>query len=180
MFAGKKWAAAFVNSIEREGGDIEGGIDTLRALADFANSLPGFLFGRAAVAALEPVVRGAIAKNDQTEETAVRFFLLMVKKNAIRHADLVIGEIRKTLDKRNGVIKVLAEIASEPEKDLLSEISAAVKKSTGAASVDLTWQINKELIGGYRLRIGDKTIDASVCRQLREMEASLAAVDGGS
>jgi len=46
--------------------------------------------------------------------------------------------------------------------------------------VELTGQINTELIGGYRLKIEDERIDASVRRQLLEMEACLAAVDGGS
>jgi len=180
MFASKQWAAAFVNSLESEGGEIEDGINTLKALVDFAASLPGLVFGRAAASMLEPLVRDAIAKAKQGQETAVRFFLLMVKKNAIRHADLIIGEIRKILDKRNGVIEVFAEYAFEPEKDLLSEINATIKKLTGTASVELTGKINKELIGGYRLRIGDEIIDASVRRQLHEMEACLTAVDGGS
>jgi len=180
MFASKQWAAAFINSVEKEDGDIEGGINTLKALVNFAASLPGLVFGRAAASMLEPIVRNAMAKAKQGQETAVRFFLLMVKKNAIRHADSIIGETRKILDKKNGVIKVFAEYAFEPEKDLLSEINAAIKKMTGTASVEFTRQINKELIGGYRLRIGDEIIDASVRRQLHEIEACLTAVDGGS
>ena len=180
MFASKQWAAAFINSVEKEDGDIEGGINTLKALVNFAASLPGLVFGRAAASMLEPIVRNAMAKAKQGQETAVRFFLLMVKKNAIRHADSIIGETRKILDKKNGVIKVFAEYAFEPEKDLLSEINAAIKKMTGTASVEFTRQINKELIGGYRLRIGDEIIDASVRRQLHEMEACLVAGDGGS
>jgi F-type H+-transporting ATPase subunit delta len=180
MFVSKQWAAAFVNSLEREGGDFESGINTLKILADFAASLQGMVFGKAAAMALEPLVRDAMAKAGLTQETTVRFFLLMVRKNAIRHADSIIGEIRKILDKRNSAIKVSAEYAFEPEKDLLSEINATIKKMTGAASVELTGQINKELIGGYRLRIGDEIIDASVRRQLQKMEACLAAGDGGS
>jgi ATP synthase F1 delta subunit len=180
MFAGKRWASAFVNSLEKESGDIENGINTLKALADFASSLRGAVFGRAAAIALEPLVRNAMVKVESGQEIAVRFFLLMVKKNVICHVDSVINEIRKILDRKNGVIKVFAEYAFEPEEDLLSEINTAIKRSTGAASVELTGQINKKLIGGYRLRIGDRTIDASVCRQLQEMEACLAAGDGGS
>jgi len=180
MFVSKQWAAAFVDSFEKEGGDFESGINTLQILADFAASLQGLIFGKAAAMALEPLVRDATEKAGLTQETTVRFFLLMVRKNAIRHTDSIIGEIRKMLDKKNGVIKASAEYAFEPEKDLLSEINAIIKKMTGAASVELTGQINKELIGGYRLRIGDEIIDASVRRQLQKMEACLATGDGGS
>ena len=180
MFVSKQWAAAFVNSYGKESSDFESGIGTLKILANFAASLQGLVFGKAASTVLEPLVRNAMAKAGLTQETTVRFFLLMVKKNAIRHTDSIIGEIRKILDKKNGAIKVSAEYAFEPEKDLLSEINATIKKMTGAASVELTGQINKELIGGYRLRIGDEIIDASVRRQLQKMEACLAAGDGGS
>jgi ATP synthase F1 delta subunit len=180
MFVSKQWAAAFVNSLEREGGDFESGINTLKILADFAASLQGMVFGKAAATALEPLVRDAMVKAKLTQETIIRFFLLMVRKDAICHSDSIICEIREILDKRNGVVKVSAEYAFEPEKDLLSEINAIIRKMTGAASVELTGQINKELIGGYRLRIGDEIIDASVRRQLQKMEACLAAGDGGS
>jgi len=180
MFKGKQWAFAFVNSIEREGGDIEDGMNTLKALVGFADSLPGVIFGRAAAIRLELLVRSAITEAKQGQETAVRFFLLMVKKNAIRHAGSIINEIKKILDKRSGVIKVIAEYAFEPEKDFISGIKELIKKQTEATSVELTGQMNIELIGGYRLKMGDEIIDASVRRQLLEMKACLAAVDGGS
>jgi len=180
MFISRQWASAFVNSIEKEGGDIEDGINTLKALTEFADSLPGEVSGRAAAIMLEPLVRNAITKAKQGQETVVRFFLLMVKKNVICHAGSIINEIKRILDKQSGVIKVLAEYAFEPEKDLISDLKELVKKRTGAAGVELTGQINAELIGGYRLKIGDEIIDASVRRQLQKMEACLAAVDGGS
>jgi len=177
MFKGKQWASAFVNLVEKEGGDIEDGVDMLKALAD---SIPGSVYGRAAAIRLEPLIRGAIPEVRQDQETVIRFFLLMIKKNVICNVDSVIGEIKKILDKRSGAVKVIAEYAFEPEKSFISEIKEVIKNRTGAASVELTGQINTELIGGYRLRIGDEVIDASVRRQLLEMEAYLGAVDGGS
>jgi len=104
----------------------------------------------------------------------------MARRNVVRHIDSVIGEIIKILDKKNGVIKVMAEYAFEPEKDFTSKLKESIKKQTGAASVELTGQVNTELLGGYRLKIGDETIDASVRRQLMKMEACLTAADGGS
>jgi len=177
MLMSKQWASAFVNSIAKEGGDIEDCINMLKALAD---SLPATVSGRVAAIRLEPLVRGAIPEVKQGQEITIRFFLLMVKKNIVRHVDSVIGEIKKILDKRSGVINVTAEYAFEPEKDFISEIEEFIKKQTGAASVKLTGQINSELIGGYRLKIDDEIIDASVRRQLLKMKTCLAAVDGGS
>jgi ATP synthase F1 delta subunit len=177
MFKSKQWASAFLNSIEKEGGDIEDSVKIIKALA---NSLPDTVSGRADAIRLEPLVRSAISETKQGQETAIRFFLLMVKKNVICHVDSIIGEIKKTLDNRSGTVKVIAEYAFEPEKNFISEIKESIKKQTGATSVELTGQINTDLIGGYRLKIDDQIIDASVRRQLLEMEAYLAAVDGGS
>jgi F-type H+-transporting ATPase subunit delta len=54
-------------------------------------------------------------------------------------------------------------------------ITEAIKKRTGALRIKLETQVNPELIGGYRLRIGDEIIDASVRSQLRRLESCLAA-----
>jgi ATP synthase F1 delta subunit len=180
MFISRHWASAFVNSVERDNGRTAAGIYTLKALTDFGSSLPGLVSGRAAAIALEPLVRNAVAKARQGQETAVRFFLLMVKKNKLCHAALIINEIKEILDEKNGVIKVSAEYAFEPEREFISAAEELIKKRTGAARVELTGRINKELVGGYRLKIGDKVIDASIRRQLLKMEACLTAVDGGS
>jgi len=182
MLIRRSWAEAFVNSVEKEGGEIEEGLDTLMTLASCvaacAAPLQGVFSGRVAAEKLEPLLRKGITISGKAEETALRFFLLMVRGKKVRYINSVIEEVKNILNKKRGIVRVFAEYAFPPDRELESLISEAVKKRTGAAKVELKGLVNQALIGGYRLRIGDEIIDASVRCQLRKMEACLAGYGG--
>ena len=191
MFQSGHWAAALINSLEKEGGEIEDGIEFLKVLAGWVKNLPGEVSGSYAAEKMESLVREAsavaVAKatavaaakatansgNGSPQETVIRFFVLLVKKNNTRHLDSVIAEAEKLLNKKRGIIEVSVEYASAADENMESFIKEEIKKRTGAAGVNLTGRINAGLIGGYRLRMGDEIIDASVRCQLRKLETCL-------
>ena len=194
MFNRKSWAAAFVNSVEKSGGDIEDAFSALTAMASFvesgAVSQRHVSSGEITARKLEPALRKAFLSTGAidaagkegsagglpiVQETVLRFLLLMVKKNTIFHIDSVIYEIRNIIDKKRGFIKITAEYAFPPDKEFESILCEIIKKRTGASFAELAGQVNAELIGGYRLRIGDEIIDASILGQLRNMETCLAS-----
>jgi len=186
MFHPGRWAAAYIHSLEEEGASLEEGIEVLGILASWVTSLPagrpGGIFGRTAAREAEKLIRDGAAKIDVSTsawETTLRFFVLMMAKNTVRYIDAVIGEIKKIYNKKNGVLPVSAEYALPPGPDFESRIIDTVKKQSGALKVEYSGQLNPDLIGGYRLRIGDELIDASIRSQLRQLEA-LLAVDGGN
>ena len=182
MFHSGHWAAALINSIERDGGDIEDGLEFFKVLASWVKKLPGEVSGSSAAQKLEKLVREGLAKSgvaSPAPEAAIRFFVLMAKKNKIRHVDSVLEEAKKLLDKKRGVVAVSIEyafpidgsdagLAAAKTADE-SRIKEEIKKRTAAARVDLTERFNADLIGGYRLRIGDEIMDASVRLQLRKL-----------
>ena len=191
MFHPEPWAAAYINSLEKEGARFEDGIAILGILVSWVKSLParnlGEVSGSAAAKRMETLIRKGIAEMNVSSaydaslpalETAIRFLVLAVRKNAIRYIDQVINEIKKSLDKKNGVLTISAEYAITPDGDFESRIKEAIKKKTGANKVEYSGKLNKDLIGGYRLRIGDTVMDASIRSQLSKLEA-LLAVDGG-
>jgi F-type H+-transporting ATPase subunit delta len=47
-------------------------------------------------------------------------------------------------------------------------------KTTTQGEIELVEKVDKELIGGFVLKIGDKQIDASVSRQLNNLRKSFA------
>lgn len=180
MFVPDHWAAACFNSLEREGGDIEESICVLCVLASWVKSLRGEVFGSSAAEKAEELIRNGIAKINFSStacEIAIRFFVLMIRKNTIKHIDAVIDEIRKLQNRKNGVVSVLVESVLAPDDKLESRIIEAVKKQSGAFKVELKSQVNPELIGGYRLRIGDELIDASIRTQLLKLETLLAGME---
>ena len=101
MFNRQSWAAAFINSLKSMGGDIEEGLNTLTALAASASSWAASMKGTALSSA---------------QETALRFYLLLVKKKKVRYINLILEEIKNVRNKELGLITVFAEYAFPPEK----------------------------------------------------------------
>jgi len=189
MFKSGHWAAALIKSIEREGGKTEDGIEFLKVLTSWVKKLPGETAGSSAAKKMETLIREGITKKSEAlspeQETALCIFLLMVQKKAIRHIDSVIEKAKELQNKNNNVITVSVEYAL-PAGDNAAKLATAklatesrikeeIKKRSSAARVELTEHFNPALIGGYRLRIGDEIIDASVRSQLKRMEACLVA-----
>ena len=173
----KTWAKAFLNSLDREGLDIEEGIDTFQALAYRLKSLPGAVYGRNAAEKLEKLLRDGI-KNEAVSpafELSIRFLILMVRKNMFRHRHLVINEIIKIQNKKNGVITASLEYAAPSLEKSIGEsrITEAIKKRSGAAKLVLEKKQNPRLIGGYRVIVGDEVIDASIRSQLESLKTTL-------
>ena len=207
MFSGRAWAEAFIDTLEREGAKIEDrknadgiyagsiyadGIEALGIFATQVSTLRGIVFGRSAAEKLEALFRGGMTKagiSSPAYEMALRFIILMVRKNVFRHIGRMIDEAKKILDRKNRIVRVIVEYAAAPGEDAASAKSAKfmdegrvkelIKKRSGAAGVEMVVRNNQELVGGYRLRIGDELIDASVRSQLKKLAASLAAGDGG-
>ena len=111
--------------------------------------------------------------DDDFEEIIVRFFKLLVRKKRVRYINPVMTEVKNILNRRQGIITVCAEYAFPPQDGFESSLCELIKKQTGASGVELAGCVKPELIGGYRLRIGDKIIDASIRGQLRKMKGCL-------
>jgi len=155
------------------GADAEEAFGILVILLRWVNKLPGAVFGTASAAQLKTLIgkAGARAGAAGTEsfECACGFAALLVKRNLLRHSASVISEIRKLLDSGNGIVHATLESASSvfvPE----DELTSIIRERTGANEVRLEKKIRPELVGGYRLRIGDKIIDASVLARLKQIE----------
>ena len=181
MFHPGHWAAAFINSLERE--DAEKGVQILKILAPWLKTLPGEVFGTLAAKKVEKLIRNALSEIGETSpagETALRFLCLMVKKNKSRYIDSVIITADKIMDKEHGVIAVSLESAMPIGEEFESALKETLKKVSRADRVDLSKKLNPELIGGYRLKIGDSIIDASIRTQLEKLEIHLSTLQESS
>jgi F-type H+-transporting ATPase subunit delta len=175
MFTPQRWAAAFVNSLGGEAGE---GFALLTALSAWVKSLPGAVFGSSAAGRLEKLIAEGAKKSDapaKLAEKCSRFISLMVRKDLFKHIDPVLREIEKILNEKKGVLPVMVESALPLDGELEAFIRGEVKKRTKATELKLEKRINAELIGGFRLRIGDEIIDASIRSQLQFLADDLAA-----
>ncbi|MDD2655987.1 MAG: ATP synthase F1 subunit delta [Patescibacteria group bacterium] len=96
------------------------------------------------------------------------FVGLLAKKHKIKQTNNIIAEFETILKKKQGIVEL--EVTSA--RDLDSEIIKKIKESFGK-EVFVQEKIDKNLIGGIRVKIEDKILDASVKTQLTNLKKSL-------
>jgi F-type H+-transporting ATPase subunit delta len=77
-------------------------------------------------------------------------------------------------NEREGVVEAEIQSAFELEPAQLADLTTRLEKHTGR-KVRINVNVDKELIGGVRILIGDQVIDASARAQLAALESALKA-----
>lgn len=185
-----RWALAFVKALGQDPQAVGRGLALLRAVYPVVGSIHesggrGTPSGTAAAKQLETMLRAALKEavpdggtggEAGTEEIAIRFLLLLVKRGFFGHIDRIVERIDAELDELRGFLRVSLESPFPPEEGFKKDLEGKLAEKTGSKGVALEVEIVPELLGGYRLRIGSEVIDASLRALLKKMETDLAAV----
>ncbi len=119
--------------------------------------------------------RGVINKvlGDDANQQMKNFMMLLVDKSRIALVQPILEEFRSLV--RELQQTVLAEVISAVEltDEQKETIRQKVKGMTKAKSVDLSTQVDSDLIGGVIVKIGSKVLDASIRGQLRRIALQL-------
>ena len=90
----------------------------------------------------------------------------------------VLGEIRAQYEalknEREGMVEVEVHTAFEMDAAQVADLVARIEKKTGR-KVKARVSVDKELIGGVKVVIGDKVIDGSARAQLAALETAMKA-----
>lgn len=101
---------------------------------------------------------------------------VMVRKNRIGDLEKVLVHFdeRAKAQKEIGVVEVSTPMPlSEAEK---SKVETRVLEVTDYASLEMEYKVDKSLLGGMVIRIGDQVLDNSIRSQLDAMSRQLASV----
>lgn len=90
--------------------------------------------------------------------------LLLVDRNRLADAPAILREAVARADAADGIVRVRVATARPLSDDLRQRLSAAVGGKAEVREV-----VDTALLGGATVRVGDRLVDASVKRQLREM-----------
>jgi len=196
MFSQQRWAEALVNTM---GTQADEALQILKILVSWINKLSGStgpgsagsgdtmfynvmsgnaIFGEIPARRTEAILKTAGSLTGMAGkvpyEGASSLAVLMIRKNCFRHSHRIMDAIQNLLDRNNKTVNAVLESVNPPDGIEVFLIEA-VKKRTGAEKINLEHKIRPELIGGYRLRIGDDVIDASILSQLKQMETAMKA-----
>jgi F-type H+-transporting ATPase subunit delta len=119
----------------------------------------------------EEIVRDVFTK--QVTEVVSNFLRVLVQGRREAYMIVIANEFQRLYDQAKGRVKVLVESAVELSDAELSGIKAQL--SGGNKEVEITTKVTPSLIGGVRVTVGDKVIDASVKTQLDNFRSGFAA-----
>jgi F-type H+-transporting ATPase subunit delta len=182
MFPAGRWASAFVGAA---GPHAEDGLGVLKAMIPVLNHIAGVVSGTAAslVAARylrEGLSRAGINDGNRGAVFALGTVVLLIKQDRLKYGERLIREIQKVLDEKKGILPATVETAFPLDVQFEAALGESLKQKTGAREIRLTVTVVPELLAGCRLRMGGRSLDASLRGQIQKMAADLQAAGGFS
>jgi len=95
----------------------------------------------------------------------------LIDQNMIDDADLLLNDIARELLIRDGHLLATVISARRLSDSLRKELTAALRKATGAQHVELDEHVDTALIGGLQARTPDGALDISIRTRLRQLAA---------
>lgn len=105
-------------------------------------------------------------------ECVYRFLLLLVDKHRETILPAIVEEYTKFVNETNHVIEAMVTTAMPLAVSEEAALSAKLSRVTGKKVV-LRTTVDRAIIGGIIVKMGDKLIDGSVVRQLQVLKTSL-------
>jgi F-type H+-transporting ATPase subunit delta len=107
------------------------------------------------------------------DEHFVRFLELLAE----RHRMPVVFRIRREFDRlwaeENKQLPVTITSAVELDKDTVKDLGKKIEEQTGQ-TIDLTAQVDPDLVGGLRMQVGNMVYDATIRGRLEKLRREVA------
>lgn len=116
------------------------------------------------------VIQAVFKKN--ISETSMSFLTLIVTKKRVFHFKGIAHYFLQLVKKDQGIKTIVLTTASKIDKNQKDNIISLVKKEL-KSEIELTELVNKDIVGGFVLRIDDNQYDSSVRSELRKMKKNL-------
>jgi F-type H+-transporting ATPase subunit delta len=110
---------------------------------------------------------------DGADETLINFLELLIEK----HRMPAVFRIRRYYDglweQENKVLPVQISTATELDDKIVKQIGDRISKDTGQ-KIELTAEVNPDILGGIVLRVGNSILDASIRNRLDNLRKHVA------
>ncbi|MDR2793523.1 MAG: F0F1 ATP synthase subunit delta [Treponema sp.] len=173
VFCAERWAEAFIASCS--GDEADNVFEILKVMARGIERIKGHIAGTADAYRVEKMMRTAMKKacggigDFAKAEIACRTLLLLVQRGLFGYRQALIEEIGKALDRKHKVLSVTLETVAPLPAAFRNRLEQSIREKIHAGEIRLTEKIVPEILGGYKLRIGTRVIDASVGSLLQNM-----------
>lgn len=118
-------------------------------------------------AALYQITRGL--KGEKMTSALRGFVALLTRAHKLGQSERVIGEFIKHSKKEDGIIEIEVTSARGLDDGTMSHIKKAIGAKVEEKSI-----VDKDILGGVRIKTDDKILDASLKTQLINLKKTLA------
>lgn len=101
-----------------------------------------------------------------------RFLQVVASKGRLGSLQTILGGYLMLVTEARGLINVDAYVATAMDPDTAARVAEQIGNSLGK-QVTLRQHVDESLIGGLKIKVGDKLIDASVASQLNQMKRNM-------
>lgn len=101
------------------------------------------------------------------------FIDLMTSRKRESYLDAIASAFLAQYKHHKHIITAVVTTASGLDENLRKQVFELVRKSADS-EVELIEKVDKNLIGGFVLRVGDKQVDASISRKLQELRKNFS------
>lgn len=115
---------------------------------------------------LSAVFKGKV--NDLT----LSFLSLLAKKRRESKLEQIVEEFHDLYNRHKGIQMAIVTTAVGLDENLRKKVLDMIKAQTNS-EIALVEKIDKDLIGGFTIQIGDKKIDSSIVRSLKSLKREL-------
>jgi F-type H+-transporting ATPase subunit delta len=109
----------------------------------------------------------------KVHDLTLKFLLVLNEKGRLGHLVPIVASLDETAQRAFGRVEVDVYTADDLDGDELARVKQQLNESLGREAVVHAY-VDPKMIGGVRMQIGDRLIDASVASRLRKMRDRLA------
>ncbi len=156
------------DSVERVVGELEDVIELARSDRSFGEFLSSRVLKQSDRSrSLRAMFEGRV------HELTMKFLLVLNEKGRLGHLVPIVASLDETAQREFGRVEVDIYTADTLDAGELERVKAQLNASLGRETVVHPYT-DPKMIGGVRMQIGDRLIDASVASRLRKMRDRLA------
>jgi len=106
----------------------------------------------------------------KVHKLTLAIFEIITRKNRESLLPSIAKEFHNAYNDFKGIQKASITTTVALDKELRQEMERLVKELSDKKTIELEEKINKDLIGGFILNVGDKQVDASISNKLKSLK----------